>query len=1030
MAIVTSRAYYAMRHALFAVTALLAASIAHAQNITVAEANSTNDRVYGVNFTAKGITTTIENTDSGSFGSIRSLTFLVNPSTTALDLVVADNAGGKIAVYPGDFSNGAPTTATIIWQASQGGPAAPNGLSVDLAGDLFVVNTGGTPQLWVFPAAGSPACATPLTHYPALCTPLLVDNNYAAGQVLVETTIAPSLPSGGSANTGDLLVLTSNPAAVLDYALAFSSSGITVNRTTLLTLPAGTIPGGLAFWPLDNSLLIANQTTDTVLRYSCCTAPLSAMTPFASNLGGSGLVVYKIKTGYQNGAALAFLAEAGSVGQLLEFGEGNTLSGPGTLLATIAPKGNHPEGVAVTNGGAAAANACTTTAGGCNPTGLLSHNIPQNTAPALAENICVVPVDPRVTITTINNQQVWSCNGKTLPVNQVCPGFDSTGNMIIPGYLCGRSGDSATAMEGFTLIKTQTNDSQINGVVVDNEGIVANEPTCAPAGVETPPGSNPTIAADLWAPLAGQGTFIADGLPTQSNPTTEMLDMVGGCDTHQLSSGGSLWALGLALNLAGIAPEGTNAPSPGGPLGTLGDNKYDDLESQIETILAAPVISQPVAAQLAAVTAGGNVGCVYLSQSYFDFAQLENGAQQVQDYTIAADLLSNADTSNSPMTCDSIVTYDLANVPNAFVPTNGPPPAYNPSGQVRARLANLYFTINSRILGNQPNAKTPAWPPNPAPAAPPSGFSALPPAPDVQNPCVAAGSYPPPGGCPALNVPQTVVAGTPVTASFTLLGSNNAPTGCTLTSADGTFSAANNNTSAKASPQSYPFSGTANGTVPAGTAPGNYLYTLACPYPDTAGAQSVTVSEQVSVLAAPTISASPAPPATVSAGAQVTVTWVLNNSTLCTVISSDPSYPGGSVSNSSSVTYTESVAQGNAITYTLQCSSPSATSATATVNVVAPSTPLTVSVSPAKINDDGQIATITWTAPSSGCKLTDSSSYKKGPGGVLNGTTSSSGAGSFTAYYKSSEPDGGYAITFTASCTSGAPVSAKLSVTE
>ena len=47
--------------------------------------------------------------------------------------------------------------------------------------------------------------------------------------------------------------------------------------------------------------------------------------------------------------------------------------------------------------------------------------------------------------------------------------------------------------------------------------------------------------------------------------------------------------------------------------------------------------------------------------------------------------------------------------------------------------------------------------------APPGGFSTFPPAPDIQQPCVASG-YPPPGGCPVLNLPASVPGGTPVTA--------------------------------------------------------------------------------------------------------------------------------------------------------------------------------------------------------------------------------------------------------------------------
>ena len=987
-----------VRRALFVVAGLLGIAAAQAQNINVAGANSTNDRVYSLTFGGKhGVGTTVQNTDWSSFGSIQSLAFIENPATSALDLLVADNTGGKISVYPGDFTNGpprAPSTSTVVWTASQGGPAAPNGLSVDLAGDLYVVNTSaGKPQLWVFPAAGTGGCA-PLASYGALCAPVLVDNAFSAGQVLVETTIVPPVPSGGAANTGDLLLLTSNPATVLDYPFPAVSN---VHRSTLLSLPAGTMPAGLAFWPLDNSLLITNQAADTILRYSCCSA-LVAMTPFASNLGGSGKLMYKIKTGFQNGAALAFAVQAGSVADILEFGEGATVSGPGALLATISQNINHPEGIAVTNAAAAAANTCTSAKDGCNPTGLLTHNVPATTAPALVENICVVPQDPRVTV--VNN--VWSCSGVPLVVNSVCPGFDNTGNnMFIPGYFCGQSGDSASSSpQGFTLIKTLINDSQFNNVLVDNEATINVEPTCLPGA-----GNDPTLAAVLWGPLAGQGVFVADG------KTNEMLDRTDGCGSvHAGSSGGSLWGLGLVLNPAAIVPEVAGVPpSPGGPLGTLGDNKYQDLETTIETTLVSN-ITPAVAAQLA-----GPAGCVNLSQSFFDFAQLEGPnppqqqtPQQTQDYKIAADLLSNA----GPSTCDSIVEANLA----AFTQSTNPAPPMQPvldtAAIPRAGFAAGYFLINSRILGNAPNAQAPAWPPNPAPSAPPSGFSTLPPPPDTQTPCVPAGLYPPPGGCPLLNPQPSVVAGYPEPVAFTLYGSNNGTSGCNLTSADGTF----NNSQVNANPPIYPFAGTTTGTVPAGTPAGNYTYTMTCAYPDSANTVSSTVQAVVNVLAPPVLTATPASVTLGSANA-VSLSWALKGSTACTLTGTQlPVNPNTSTSAMDTPAVT------GTITYTLACTTPSMTSTSASVSVTG-GTP-TLSLSPTSTVGGGSTL-VSWVLNgATGCTLSDNGA---GTPTQFPGPLAASGSGTYTSV----EADAGTGgVTFSLACTSITPVTAFLTVGE
>ena len=973
------------RRSVFTVIALLAVAAVHAQNINVAGANSTNDRVYSLTFGGKhGIATTVQNTDWSSFGSIQSLAFIANPATSALDLLVADNTGGKISVYAGDFTKGpppAPSTSTVVWRASQGGPAAPNGISVDLAGDLFVVNTSaGKPQLWVFPAAGTGGCA-PLASYGALCAPVLVDNAFSAGQVLVETTIVPSVPSvipspsGGTANTGDLLLLTSNPATVVDYA--FATGSFTFTRSTLLNLPAGTTPGGLAVWPLDNSLLITNQAADTILRYSCCSSPV-AMTPFASNLGGSGKLLYKIKTGFQNGAPYAFAVQAGSVADILEFGEGATVSGPGALLATISQNINHPEGIAVTNAASAAANTCNTT-GGCNPTGLLSHTVPGSSSPNLVENVCVVPVDPRVTV----NGNTWSCDGTALPVNKVCPGFDTTGaGMVIPGYMCGMSGDSPAAPipSGFTLIKTLTNNGAFNGTIIENvTENVANEPACLPGG---------TL---LWAPVAGEGTFVAD------RNTNETLELTDGCGTiHGGSSGGSLWGEGLALNTAFFAVSTSTA------LAMLADHKYVDLETTIQSELAAN-INPSVAGQLASA---GGTGCVPLSRSYLDFAQFETGSQQGQDLTIAADLLSNA----GPNTCDTIVTTNIASFTQS--PTSSPP-VFNPSGQVRSRLASLYFTINSRILGNLPNASAPSWPPRPSPplTAPPSGFSTLPPLPDMQAACVPSGLYPPPGGCPLLSPQASVVAGYAEPVSFTLLGSNNGATGCKLTSTDSTF----NNSQVNANPPSYPFAGTTTGTVPAGTATGNYIYTMTCAYPDSANTVFSTVKASVKVLLPPTISA----PTMVMSGSPVTVSWVQNGSTGCTLTGSD----GENVANAdstNSVMYTPSVTAPATITYTLTCLTPSDASASASVSITG--TP-TLSLNPTGTTGAGSTQ-VSWVLNgATGCALSDNGA---GTPVTFPGPLAPTGSATYTA----AGADDGLGVTFSLACSNIAPVTAFLHVNE
>jgi hypothetical protein len=329
------------------------------------------------------------------------------------------------------------------------------------------------------------------------------------------------------------------------------------------------------------------------------------------------------------------------------------------------------------------------------------------------------------------------------------------------------------------------------------------------------------------------------------------------------------------------------------------------------------------------------------------------------------------------------------------------------------------------VLDNQPNPATvPAWPPNPAPPTPPSGFSTLPPPPDNQTSCVPAGYYPPPGGCPILSVPASVVAGTQLTASFTLYGSNNAPAGCTLTSTDGTFT----NALAQANPASYPFSGSTSGTVPGGVAAGNYTYTLTCPYPDTAGQQSVTVSAVVNVLAPPTLSASPNP---VAVNSPVTLTFALNGSSTCALTGSD----GFSFTADGQTSATDTPTVAATVTYTLACKTPTATSTTTQVTVTAGTAML--SVNPASVGG-GSPATVGWTLNgNSNCSVSYGQAYGSWQTAPPNPLTPATGSVTYISNSNdganlSGVPGCAYAsgVIFTLSCANNVVVQACLGVSE
>ncbi|GAC1460620.1 MAG: hypothetical protein PVSMB6_20790 [Steroidobacteraceae bacterium] len=671
-----SRYSLALR-ALLALTPLAAAGVVHAQNITVTAANASNDAIYSVVFSNGGGTISVLNTDQGSLHHLTSLVFYANHTSYQLDLLAADNQGGLIVRYPGDFRPGAPTTGTVIFAAGGAGPQYPDALSVDAAGNLFVVNDkqGGTslPQLWVLPGDNAGGFGSPV----------LLDANFGSTEnlqetLIVGTTINTTLPNGTPAvlKPGDLLVLTDSPATVQWYSGSNGHGPVTATvPTTLINLPVGTGPGGIAFWPADNSLLISTS-RGTILQYQMTPSQTPAPA-FASGLGNGQ---FKIKTGIQFGLPYAYVANNNG-GTILEFG------GPNQLLATVTTGVQHPQGLAVTNVNYAPVSACQNQqTGGCDLLGgkVITHDVASTLSLAgnVVEDVCVVQVDPRL----VNSN---SCT-TGLPVATVCGAFGT--NVVIPASLCGSSGPT---QKGFALVKTLAqayatpNSFPFNGTLVANDTNLPNvlppapgNPVCNPPAPGVGPSPLGTVA---WAPLTGEGTVVEG---------TSLLELTSGCDgSTSRSTGLSIFGIGLGLNTGAT-----------GGLVSFAAAKYGTLLGTIQGEISENVLPQPVSPAVQAPD--GNFT--------FQLQQCINESQAA--FTKGSAYYAGA--ANQLLAADQQVAA-VATLAAPFTANSDYP---NPSGALRSRLENMYYTINTR-LDLQIAA---AGPPSPPPAPPSPSISGTP----------------------------------------------------------------------------------------------------------------------------------------------------------------------------------------------------------------------------------------------------------------------------------------------------------------
>jgi hypothetical protein len=682
------------------ILALLVAPNLHAQSLRVTAASSSaSNTVYDVVFNPAG--TTLLNADGGSFKSFRSAVFVPNAATGGSDLLVADTVGGTIVKYAGPTGT-PPVSAAIVWSAASNsaGPRGPDGLSVDGAGNLYVVTNSPRPQIWVMqPSASAPG---------GYAAPILLDSKFAGREVdsLVETVVVPnSLPTAVQAalanngiHAGDLLALVADndldpgdrneQVTVFNYSAA-SIKAFLLNPGAAIVPPAialreaqfpetskGPLPAGMDIWSADGSLLISTS-NGTILQFTLPnTGSPTALwttnkpTTFAAiSCGTPPCPFHKLRTGMQAGNAYAFVTQStgSSSGNILEFAVPSSTPTPyngfGFTVSTAVVAANatttssstagSPAGLALAPAGEvlASTSACASAAG-CDPTGGLAHVIVPGTSGVGPQGVHGNIIEQTCIVTDTRLQQDGTCPGN-LSIAKQCPGFSAS---FIPPTICGASGPTANQ---FAVIQTIANGvDDVPGILVQTQ----ESPTSVIPGTKITPECQDPRQVLGWSPRLGSDEgSIPEG--------TAVVDVTGFCDKAGASTrGNSIWTIGGQLS-----------PSVSSTTHELVGFTNQKLISLAETIRSAN-ITRPVKEALDV--------CLVKSAFLLDRGHYSCAARKIWE-------------------CDEMVADTVKSFSSS---TDNP----NPYGDVRGRLGSLFYTINSRILHNAPNATWPLSAPPPS----------------------------------------------------------------------------------------------------------------------------------------------------------------------------------------------------------------------------------------------------------------------------------------------------------------------------
>ena len=678
--------FQSVTKSLSALLSVLAFATAGAQTVPVQQfgltaVNSNGNALYNVTVTPNTPANTgalisgtqLLNTDGAAQGDFFAVTRVPNSVTSALDLIVADPANGRILRYPGpgpaSYAAGSPI---FTWSHQGSGPKYPISLSADVAGNVFALSEGVlfdlNPALWVLPFNAATG---------AYGAPVLIDNTCGiVTEVLVATTAATPVGAAPPAwNAGDVLVLSNDifNARVMVYSQAAIKSVLAnpgrplSGPTSIAVSPSmlrGSLPIGMDVWPADAThgvSLLFTTIGGRVMRFDSGSGAMTA--DFASGLG---LGLQRIKVGTYATVTYAFVSQfTPGRGRILQFGAPSS-SGGNVPLATLSTGNKDPQGLAASSSGSVPVSACVAP-NVCAPLGgQLTHQISGSSggtlppAAPLLEESCVVKSDPRVTVVGTT----WSCAGGNLDVANFCPGFPST---VLPGSMCGHSGPTGA---GFVVVKAtaKTIDQNVNNTFIQNT-VDPNAPLPGPLNLNCP-----QLQVFAWAPRSDlpsiEGSIVEGGPAPGSNYFMDLSDFCdnGGGTSHVLS----MLAYGLGLN---SAPSGMANGLPG-----FVTDKFTNLTATISAANAQ--IDPSVAATVQ--------GYVSQAQTFFNNGVAESASN---GYSCAMNSLASA---------DGYVRANLASFLGAAPPGNP-----NPAGEIAGRLGNLFLNIDEFFLLQSPNAE---WP--------------------------------------------------------------------------------------------------------------------------------------------------------------------------------------------------------------------------------------------------------------------------------------------------------------------------------